>query len=76
MIRWQLTARVIGALLLIVGGSLVAWDLFTSFRVLEPSPGGSHMSIATVVAIRHVPVLSCLAGVVLLVLSLVVRKSE
>jgi hypothetical protein len=76
MVQWQLAVRVIGGLLLVVGGSLAAWDLFTSFRVLEPSPGGSHMSIATVVAIRHVPILSCLAGAVLLVLSFVVRKSE
>jgi hypothetical protein len=76
IIQWQIVVRVLAALLLILGAGLVAWDLFSSFRVLEPSPGGSHLSIATVVAVRHVPMLGCLAGAVLFVLSFVVRKPQ
>ena len=76
IIQWQIVVRVLAALLLIFGGSLVAWDLFTSFRLLEPSPGASHMSVATVVAVGLVPMLVCLVGAVLLVLSFVIRKPE
>jgi hypothetical protein len=74
--RWQIAVRVIGVLLLIVGGSMVAWDLITSFRVMAPSPGGSDMSIAATVGVRHMALVSCLIGAVLVVISLVAKQSE
>jgi hypothetical protein len=76
MTRWQISLRVIGVALLLVGGALVAWDLITSLRILEPSPGGSNMSVAATVAVRHGPLFSCMAGAAFLVLSFVLRKPE